>query len=110
MNPTDPDAVLKVVHRQRVKRELLCKEREKIVSCLLWKRQNHDTDGKFPRGTLTVVGNHVGACNKKIRRVWARALENFQDPSVHKFCAQSVKSVCHHKWDKQVRDTNDSNS
>ena len=57
MNPADPDALLEVVRRQRVKRELTCDEREEIVCCLLWMLQNDGINGTFPRETPTVMGN-----------------------------------------------------
>ena len=53
MDPPDPDPPLTPVLQKKAKREVIGKERQQIVSRLLFEMQNLSVDGKFLRGTLT---------------------------------------------------------
>ena len=82
MDPPDPDPPLTPVPQKKTKRELTGEERQQIVSRLLFEMQNLSVDGKFLRGTLTVVAGKFHVTRRTISRVWARAQENFQNPDI----------------------------
>ena len=107
MNPPAPDPHKEIVGNPRQRRELTDSQRDRIVSCLLWELQSHGQNGRFARGTVTVVANEFYVCSKTIRRVWARALENFQNPEVRQFRSNTEKKRCgrHRKWNhEEVRE------
>ena len=89
--PPDPDPQPRPLAIQRTKKEVT---RKQIVSRLLWELQENSVDGKFARGALTAVGHEFHVCNKTIRRVWARALQNFQDPNIRQFRSSPLKKNC----------------
>ena len=93
MNPPAPDHHEELVGNPRLRRELTDSQRDRIVSRLLWELQSHGQNGRFARGTVTVVANEFYVCSKTIRRVWARALENFQNPEVWQFRSNTKKNV-----------------
>ena len=78
MNLPAPDPHEELVRNPRQRRELTDSQQDRIISCLLWELQSHGQNGRFARRTVTVVANEFYVCSKTIRRVWARALENFQ--------------------------------
>ena len=100
MDPPDPDPPLTHVSQKKTKRELIGEERHQIVSRLLFEIQNLSVDGKFLRGTLTVVAGEFHVTRSTISRVWARAQENFQNPDILQFRSSPRKKKCgrHKKW------------
>jgi hypothetical protein len=84
-----------------VKRKLTGKERQQFVLRLLFEIQHSGIDGKFLRGTLTVVAGKFHVTRRTISRIWARAQEFFQNPDIRQFCASPLKKKkCgrHKKW------------
>ena len=55
MDSPDPESTLSPVQQKTTKRELTGEERQQIVSRLLFEMQDSGIEGKFLRGTLTVV-------------------------------------------------------
>ena len=58
---------------------------------------------KFPRGVVTVMASEFRVSHDIIRRIWKRAVENFNDPGVKQFCASPQKiNNCGrpHKWNR----------
>ena len=89
------------VPQKKTKRELTGKERQQIVSRLLFEMQNPSVDGKFLCVTLTVVAGEFHLTRRTtITRVWARAQENFQNPDILQFRSSPRKKKCgrHKKW------------
>ena len=99
MDPPDPNPPLTPVPQKKKKRELTGKERQQIVLRLLFEMmQNLSVDGKFLRGTLTVVGGEFHVTWRTISRVWARAQEIFQNPDILKFhSSPRIKKCGRHK-------------
>ena len=91
MDPPDPEAPLTPVPQKKTKRELTGEERQQIVSRLLFEMQHSGIDGKFLRGTLTVVVGNFHVTRRTISRIWARAQENFQNPVILQFRASLRK-------------------
>ncbi len=56
--------------------------------------ENSVDGGKFARGTQTVVAHNFYVCNKTIRRVRVRAVQNFPDPNIRQFCSSPLKTNC----------------
>jgi hypothetical protein len=94
MNPPRPDPQPRPLAIRRPKKELTGDQRKRIVSRLLWELQENSVDGKFARGILTAVGHEFHVCNKTIRRVWARAIQNFGDPDIRQFRSSPLKKNC----------------
>jgi hypothetical protein len=78
---------------RRTKKEFTGEQRKQIVSRLLWELQENSVDGKFARGILTAVGNEFHVCNKTIRRVWACAIQNFENPDIRRFRSSPKKEL-----------------
>ena len=55
MDSPDPEPTLSPVQQKTTKRELAGEERQQIVSRLLFEMQYSGIEGKFLRGTLTVI-------------------------------------------------------
>ena len=100
MNPPDPEPQPRLVPERRTKKELTREQRQQIVSRLLWELNEKGNDGKFARGTIPAVAAEFHVCPKTIRRIWARAVQNFEDPDVRQFSASPEKKKCgrHKKW------------
>ena len=94
MDPPEPEPQPRPVQEQRRKKELTRDQRTQIVSRLLFELQHHGADGNFARGTLTAVAIEFHVCEKTIRNVWKRAVENFQDPDIRQFRASPKKRNC----------------
>ena len=77
------------------------RQRRDVVARLLWELKDHGPTTKFPRGVVTAVTLEFRVSHDTIRRVWKRAVENFNDPDVKQFCASPQKiNNCGrpHKW------------
>jgi hypothetical protein len=94
MDPPEPEPQPRPVQEQRRKKELTRDQRTQIVSRLLFELQHHGADGNFARGTLTAVAIEFHVCEKTIRNVWKRAVQNFQDPDIRQFRASPKKRNC----------------
>ena len=55
MDSPDPEPTLSPVQQKMTKRELIDKERQQIVLRMLFEMQHSGIEGKFLRGTLTVM-------------------------------------------------------
>ena len=82
------------MQEQRTKKELTREVRQRIVSRLLSELKDHGDEGRFARGTIPVVARDFHVCKQKIRRVWARALENFENPDTRQFRSSPQKHRC----------------
>ena len=87
----DPEPPFSPVQQKKTKRELTGKERQQIGSRLLFEMQHSGTDGKFLRGTLTVIAGKFNVTRRTISRIWARAQEQFQNPDIRQFHASPQK-------------------
>ena len=67
------------------------RQRQDVVSRLLWELKDHGATTKFPRGVLMAVAPGFRVSQDTIRRVWKRAVENCNDPDVQQFCASPPK-------------------
>ena len=94
MDPPNAEPQPRPVQEGHRSKNLTCHQRTQVVSKLLWELQNHGVDGKFARGTLTAVALEFHVCVKTIRRVWTRAVANFEDPEVRQFCSSPLKRNC----------------
>ena len=91
MDPLDPKPVLSPVKQKKTKRELTDKEKQQIVSRLLFEMQHSGIDGKFVRGTLTVVAGEFHVTRRTSNRILARAQAFFQNPDIRQFRASPQK-------------------
>jgi hypothetical protein len=110
MNPPDPEPQPRLVPERRTKKVLTREQRQQIVSRLLWELNENGNDGKFARGTIPAVAAEFHMCPKTIRRIWARAVQNFEDPDVRQFSASPQKKNFgrHKKWNNdEVREASD---
>ena len=48
---------------------------------------------KFPREVVTAMASEFCVSHDIIRRIWKRAVENFNDPDVKQFCASPQNST-----------------
>ena len=108
MDPPDAEPQPRPVQDPRRKKKLTKKERNQIVTKLLWELQNHGRDGKFAHGTITAVALEFNLCTRTIRNVWARAMGNFKNPDINQLSAspqQLGRSGLPRKWNKDdIRD------
>jgi hypothetical protein len=105
MDPDRQDPQQPPPQQGRMNRELTSDERKQIVSRLLTEAQNGGELGKFPRGTITAVAADFHVSSKTLRRVWARAQENYADPTVRQYQASPRKKRnCGRKkkWDPEA--------
>ena len=102
----DPDQVNPQPEFVRVRikgKDLTVRQRRDVVSRLLWELKDHGPTMKFPKGVVTAVASEFRVSHDTIRRVWKRAVENFNDPDVKQFCASPQKiNNCGrpHKWNR----------
>lgn len=94
MDPPDPEPPLRPLQGQRTKKELTRETRQRIVSRLLNELKDHGNEGRFARGTIPVVAQDFHVCTRTIRRVWARAVENFENPDICQFRSSPQKHRC----------------
>ena len=87
--PPDPQPRPVVVARKR--KELAGKERQYIVTRLLWELKEGDHNAKFGRGVLTAVAEEFNVTDHSIRRVWKRAVQSFENPAVRQLRASPRK-------------------
>ena len=105
--PPNPQQRLPPEHIQR--KELTAEQRRNIVTRLLWELKDGHRNGKFGRGVLTAVADEFHVSHFTIRRVWKRAVQNFEDPTIRQLRASPRKSKTSgrkKKWDRdEVRDS-----
>jgi hypothetical protein len=94
MDPPDPEPPLSPAEEKRTKKELTGKAREQIVSRLLFELKENGVDGKFLRGTQSAVALDFHVSQRTIRRVWARALQNFENPNIRQYRSSPQKKNC----------------
>ena len=90
-----------VVAVQTKGKDLTGRQRRDVVSRLLWELKDHGPTMKLPKGVLTAVASEFRVSHDTTRRVWKRAMENFNDPDVKQFCASPQKinnCGCPQKW------------
>ena len=76
-----------------------------MVSRMLALAQNDGETMKFPRGTMTAVAAEFHVSTQTLRRVWARARDNYADPAVRQYQASPRrKGRCGRKkkWDPEA--------
>ena len=83
--------MLSHVQQKKTKRELTGKERQHIVSRLLFEMQCSGIDGKFLRRTLSVFTSKFHVTWRTISRIWTHAQEHFQNPGNCQFCSSHRK-------------------
>ena len=71
---------------------LIVRQRRDVVSRLLWEVKDHGPTMKFPRGVVTKMASEFRVSHDIIRRIWKRAVENFNNPDVKQFCASPPKN------------------
>ena len=106
MNPDAPDPQ-EPSCRSRKKRELTAQQRQDVVDRLLPELQGNSDKQKFPKGVLSAVAAEFKVCPTTIRRIWRRALSNFKDPAVNRYCSDPLKNKCgrRQKWNRvEVRE------
>ncbi|KAI2507526.1 hypothetical protein MHU86_6914 [Fragilaria crotonensis] len=79
------------------RKNLTSEQTREIVSTLVWELKDSTVEGKFRRGVVSAVANTFHVHESTIRRIWARALANFQDPEVRAFRASPQKKRCGRK-------------
>lgn len=82
--------------KEKRKRELTSDDRKRIVSTLVLSVQEGNPK-KLRRGVLSAVAESYQVNPQTIRRVWARALQNFEDPHVRAFRSSPQKNKCGRK-------------
>ena len=94
--------------REVKRKELTGKERQNVVTRLLWELKDGHRNAKFAPGVLTAVAEEFHVSHHTIRRVWKRAVQNFEDPNVRQLRASPLKARnCGRKkkWNRdEVRD------
>ncbi len=85
MDPPDSEPQLRPLQERRMKKELTRDTRQRIVSRLLSELKDHGEEGRFARRTIPFVAQDFHVCKRTIRRVWACALENFENPDIRQF-------------------------
>ena len=88
--PPDPQQQLPPEHIRR--KELTSEQRRNIVTRLLWELKDGHRNGKFGRGVLTAIADEFHVTHFTIRRVWKRAIQNFEDPTIRQLRASPRKS------------------
>ena len=83
MEPPDPDPHQAPLPEKKTKKELTAKQRRDVVARLLWEQKGDNVTSKFRKGVLTAVAADFHVTHFTTRRVSARALENFLDPSIN---------------------------
>ena len=82
--------------KEKRKRELTSDDRRRIVSTLVLSVQEGNPK-KLRRGVLSAVAESYQVNPQTIRRVWARAIQNFEDPHVRAFRSSPQKNKCGRK-------------
>ena len=85
MDPPAPDPPQEPPPRWTKGKELTAQQRRDVVARLLWELKDNGPNAKFPKGVLTAVAEEFHVTHFTIRRVWARALQNFNDPTINQF-------------------------
>ena len=86
MDPPDPEPTLTPVLNKNTKRELICNERQRIVSRLMFELQERGVDGKLLRRTLKLMAGEFHVCPRTMTRVWAHASQqNYENPLILQF-------------------------
>jgi hypothetical protein len=101
MNPKSPDRPATgepapAERKEKRKTELTSDDRKRIVSTLLLSVQDGNPK-KLRRGVLSAVAESYHVNPQTIRRVWARALQNYEDPDVRAFRSSPQKNKCGRK-------------
>ena len=78
--------------REVKRKELTGKERQNVVTRLLWELKDGHRNAKFAPGVLTAVAEEFHVSHHTIRRVWKRAVQNFEDPNVRQLRASPLKA------------------
>jgi hypothetical protein len=102
MDPIPPDPQQAPPRQRGVNKDLTGDERKQMVSRMLSLARHGDDGVKFPRGTITAIASEFHVCTQTLRRVWARARENYSDPTVRQYQASPrKKGRCGRKkkWD-----------
>ena len=92
MDPDEPDPPQQPPPEGRSRRELTVLETKQIISVLMEEVKDRAQMNKFRRGALTAVAKRFHVHPKTIRRVWARAMENYANPHVCTFSASPRKN------------------
>ncbi len=91
MDPAAPEPPQEPPRRWMKGKELTAQQRRDVVARLLWELKDNGENTKFPRGVLTAVAGDFHVSHNTIRRIWARALQNFRDPTINQFRASPLK-------------------
>ena len=91
MEPPDPDPHQAPLPEKKTKKELTAKQRRDVVARLLWEQKGDNVTSKFRKGVLTAKAADFHVTHFTIRRVWARALDNFLNPSINQFHSEPLK-------------------
>ena len=108
MDPAAPDPPQQPPRRKTKGKELSAQQRQDVVNRLLLELKGNRENTKFSKGVLAAVAADFGVANVTIRRIWARALSNFKDPTINRFCSEPLrKNNCGRpkKWNRdEVRE------
>ena len=89
-------------------KNLTAEQRRNIVTRLLWELKDGHRNGKFARGVLTALAEEFHVSYWTIRRVWKRAIQNFEDPTIRQLRSSPRKpknSGRKKKWNRdEVRE------
>ena len=75
------------------RKDLTGRQRQDAVARLLWELKDHGPTMRFPKGVVTAVASEFCVSHDTIRRIWKRAVENFNDPDIKQFRASPQKST-----------------
>ena len=90
IDPEPPDPQEQPTCQWTKGKELNGQQRQDAVARLLWECKDTNKKAKFPKGVLTAVAQEFHVTHDTIRRVWARALLNFNDPAINQFRASPL--------------------
>jgi hypothetical protein len=63
-------------------KDLTAEQRRNIVTRLLWELKDGHWNRKFAHGVLTALAEEFHVSHFTIRRVWKRAIQNFEGPTI----------------------------
>jgi len=85
MEDIEPEPQQQLVPQERERRELTALETRQVVCELLRSLKDPNDLNKLRRGALTDIAKMFHVHPRTISRVWARAIENYENPHVKTF-------------------------
>ena len=92
MEDIEPDPQQQPVPQEQGRRELTALQTRQIVCELLRSLEDPNDLKKLRRGAITDIARRFHVHHRTIRRVWARAVENYENPHVRTLRASPRKN------------------